>query len=425
MISGYPSSVHGTDAHSGPRLSAQSLGLALTWLTIVSSSAVFAEPAPYDALMFGLLALLPLLGLTAFSSGIFLFFILWIVIGAAMLGAATRSSILDDSVSHSAISIYLSISAVLIAAFVRKEPEKHTRIIMSGFIFAALIAVSAGVAGYFDLLPGANELFTKYGRMRGTFKDPNVFGPFIVPALLYCVHSMITERARRAFIMSLLAGLFCFGLLMSFSRGAILHAGITFLVYAYMMFVVSRSNLFRLKFLAMIVFAACGVVLIGAAALQIDSIAALMNERTSLSLPYDTGPEGRFGGQLLALDTILSNPLGIGALVFGRVLHSEVAHNVYLSMFLNAGWIGGFLYISIVMATLVAGFRHALRATPTQGIFIVVLAVFAGLAVEGLLVDTDHWRHFYVIMGVVWGLILARPGHTSYGHGATLAAHRR
>ena len=122
MISGYPSPAHGAYAHSTPRLSAQSLGLALTWLTIVTSSAVFAEPAPYDALMIGLLALLPLLGLTAFSSGIFLFFILWLVIGAATLIAATKSSILDVSVAHSAISIYHSISAVLIAAFVRKAP---------------------------------------------------------------------------------------------------------------------------------------------------------------------------------------------------------------------------------------------------------------------------------------------------------------
>ena len=408
MISGYPSPAHGAYAYCAPRLSAQSVGLSLTWLTIVASSAVFAEPAPYDALMLGLMAMLPLLGLTALSAGIFLFFILWLVIGAATLIAATKSSILDISVTHSAISIYLSISAVLIAAFVRKEPEKHTRIIISGFIFAALIAVSAGIVGYFELLPGANELFTKYGRIRGTFKDPNVFGPFIVLALLYCIHSMATGRARRVIMMSLLTVLFSFGLLMSFSRGAILNLGISLLVYASMMFMISRSNIFRFKLLLLVVFTACGVALITAAALQIDSIAALLRERASLILPYDAGPEGRFGGQILALDIISRNPIGIGAQEFGRIQTGQDVHNVYLSMFLNAGWIGGFLYIAVVVTTLVAGFRHALRRIPTQGVFIVMLAAFAGLAAEGLFVDTDHWRHFYLIMGIIWGLMLSR-----------------
>ena len=407
MTAGYPSQAHGNYVHRVPHLSAQKLGLALTWLTLATSSAVFAEPAPYDALMIGLMALLPLLGLTAFSTRVFLFFIAWLVIGATGLIATAQSSNLDISAKHTAVTIYLSISAVLIAAFVRNNPERHTRIIVSGLLFASLVAVLAGCVGYFNMMPGANELFTLYGRMRGTFKDPNVFGPFMVPALLYCLHSMATARAGRTIMMSLLAGLFCFALLVSFSRGAGLNAGIALLVYAFMVFIVARSNLFRLKLLVLVFFAACGAVLVTAAAMEIDSIGELLRERASFTLSYDTGPEGRFGGQLRALDIITRHPMGIGAQEFGRALIGQDVHNVYLSMFLNAGWIGGFLYFAIVMTTLIAGFCHALRTIPTQGIFIVMLASFAGLAAEGWIVDTDHWRHFYVIMGLIWGLMLA------------------
>ena len=46
---------------------------------------------------------------------------------------------------------------------------------------------SLGIVGYFDLLPGAHELLTRYGRATGPFKDPNVFGPFLVPALVYAL----------------------------------------------------------------------------------------------------------------------------------------------------------------------------------------------------------------------------------------------
>ena len=42
----------------------------------------------------------------------------------------------------------------------------------------------AGIAGYFNLIPGGHDLLTLYERARGTFKDPNVFGAFLVPALL-------------------------------------------------------------------------------------------------------------------------------------------------------------------------------------------------------------------------------------------------
>ncbi len=47
-------------------------------------------------------------------------------------------------------------------------------------ILAALIAAVCGIAGYFRLFPRAFDLFTLYGRAKGTFNDPNVFGPFLI-----------------------------------------------------------------------------------------------------------------------------------------------------------------------------------------------------------------------------------------------------
>ena len=44
-------------------LSAQALALAVVWITVALSSTVMVEPAPYDALMMGLIVLLPMLGL--------------------------------------------------------------------------------------------------------------------------------------------------------------------------------------------------------------------------------------------------------------------------------------------------------------------------------------------------------------------------
>ncbi len=104
----------------------------------------------------------------------------------------------------------------------------------------------------------------------------------------------------------------------------------------------------------------------------------------------------------------MTHPLGIGALEFARVYHNEDVHQVYLNMFLNTGWIGGTLYLFLVLTTLALGLRQAMRDRGGNGVSNVMVAAFFGMALEGLVIDTDHWRHLYLIMAMIWGLG-ARP----------------
>jgi O-antigen ligase len=142
-------------------------------------------------------------------------------------------------------------------------------------------------------------------------------------------------------------------------------------------------------------------------ALSSDYMSEMLQERSSLTMAYDTGSQGRFGGQEKAIDLIVGNPLGIGAQEFTTRHHPEEVHNVYLSLLLDAGWFGGGVYWVLVALTLALGFRHALKATPTRPLFLVAYAGFVAVALEGAIVDTDHWRHFYLLMAIVWGLMSA------------------
>jgi hypothetical protein len=72
--------------------------------------------------------------------------------------------------------------------------------------------------------------------------------------------------------------------------------------------------------------------------------------------------------------------------------------------FLVYGWVGGAAYFTLVMVTLVIGLRSALIAAPWQAYLIAAYAAFVGEAFEGFIVDTDHWRHFFLLLGLVWGL---------------------
>ena len=81
-------------------------------------------------------------------------------------------------------------------------------------------------------------------------------------------------------------------------------------------------------------------------------------------------------------------------------------------MYLNTGWVGGTLYIFLVFTTLVLGLKLVLRDRGGDGVSAVLVAAFFGMALEGAVIDTDHWRHFYLIMAMIWGMALARPSET-------------
>ena len=63
----------------------------------------------------------------------------------------------------------------------------------------------------------------------------------------------------------------------------------------------------------------------------------------------------------------------------------------------------------LVVLTLVLGFRYLLQASAadTRLLFLAAYATFAATALEGAIIDSDHWRHFYVLMTIIWGFVTA------------------
>jgi hypothetical protein len=383
------------------------LALVYLWITIASIAIVVSDPAPYDALILGAIFVLPVAGLVVFPRGLALYLLLWTIVIAFGFVASTQAVVIGNPLSHMSITLYLALSSVVIAAFVANRPEENTRLIMSAYLFSATIAAIAALIGYFSLMPGAFDLFTEYGRARGTFKDANVLGAFLVPALVYAFNSVITRGTLRAWPALLALPLLLFGTLLTFSRGAWINLVVALGLYAFFTFGTAGTNRQRLKLMIAIVLAACLGLGVFAAANSVPQVADLMGERSSFEQSYDVGPEGRFGGQLKAIGLILSHPLGLGALEFHEHYHHEDVHEVYLSMFLNAGWIGGVAYFVLVLLTMGLGLRSVVEDRGGDGISAVVAASFIAMAFEGSVIDTDHWRHFFLLMAVMWGIALA------------------
>lgn len=405
------------------RVSASRLALVLACLAIATSMIVFSEPAPVDLLMMGLVVLLPLIRVTAIGPVAITGFMLWLVLDATGYAAALQSPTLATATTHLAVTLYLATFAMVLAGFVAADPRRMTPLLWA-YVLAAAIASFAALVGYFGIVPGFEELFTNYGRARGTFKDPNVLGAALAPAVAFLVWQMLRATHRRATFAAIIVGPIALALLLSFSRGAWISLAITLAVIGFATLAQARR---RDDFRRLLVVAIAAPVTLIASALavtQIDTVADLLGQRATLDQSYDQGPEGRFGGQSKAWNLLLENPQGIGTHTFRDRHHHEEAHNVYLSMALSSGWLGGFAYIGLVALTLFAGVRDILSGRDRSGLQLVATASFAGLAFEGVVIDTDHWRHFFILQAFVWGLADASSRHFAVDPTARRAGDR-
>ena len=383
------------------------IALGIVWAGMASSGIVFAEPAPVDLALIALIVLLPAAGLVTFRRPLLVYAVLWLIVVAG--GCIGAMSAFDFGVAAKQVFVtfYLSMASVVLAAFIARDPARHVRLIMNAYLLAALVATAAAMIGYFNLVPPLTDLLTEFGRARGTFKDPNVYGAFVVPALVYCLHLGFSGRGMTATLALAATGFLLLGALLSFSRGAWSNAAVSIALFTVLSVVTSGSNRFRLRIAGLVAAAAVAGTLVLGIAIQSPAVSVLLTERAQVEQSYDSLPNGRFAGHETAKTLIASHPLGIGPMQFGGNYHNEDVHEVYLNVLVGHGWLGGAAYVLVVVLTLVLGLAAAFRRGPAQALLLASLSSYAGVAGEGFIVDTDHWRHFFLLMSIIWGVYLA------------------
>ncbi len=97
-------------------------------------------------------------------------------------------------------------------------------------------------------------------------------------------------------------------------------------------------------------------------------------------------------------------PFGIGPLQFHKIF-PEDPHNTYLNSFLSGGWLSGVVYLTLTLTTPAAGCRFVFVRRRGSQPYIAVYAAYVGVAVESAIIDSDHWRHYFLLVGVIWGLM--------------------
>jgi O-antigen ligase len=367
------------------------------WLFILAFGLlafVRVEPAPVD------LAFLLLIIVVAVRSGreslpvppsIFLAVTLFIPITILSLINANDWAV---AIKFEAITIYLLALALFLPLMLR-----NTGLLAPAIKAYILVAAATAVLGILALqvgFPGGHVLVYQSSRVMAFFKDPNVFGPFLVPALVIVLEEIARPRllgwtTRRC---SVIAVFLALGVLFSYSRAAILNlvlACVTlFGVYLW------RRRGRRAATRLAVVLGLCGIA--GITLLVATHSLTFFESRSHLQ-GYD---QSRFATQGAGFRDASAHVFGYGP---GQadVNLAYSTHSIYARMAYEQGFVGLALMIVIFLATLVAAIRLVARDGDIEGLgSAALLAAWVGLMANSFFIDTLHWRHLWIFAGLIW-----------------------
>jgi hypothetical protein len=351
------------------------------------------EPAPVD-LVFALLMITSLLAGRVHPQ-------LPVVAGVplALLAALTILSAMNATDAARAarfelITLYLMALAVWLTSVFRDRGV--TQLAIKAYVLAAAATAAVSAVALEIGFPGGEYLLFDEFRAEGFFKDPNVFGPFLVPAAAIVLEDLVRPRLfgwRRPVLVVLFFALLA-GILVAYSRAAWLNLAIALgtiiLVYAW------RRGGFGAAVKAIAVLALAGAA--GVALLVVTGSLTFLEQRSGIQL-YDAD---RFRTQSSALSRMTELVFGHGPGQVETTL-DYAAHSLYLRVGFEQGVPGAVLVLVLLVVTAGLAFVLAARDGDIAGVGgAALLGSWLGLIANSAFVDTLHWRHLWVVAALIW-----------------------
>lgn len=368
---------------------------------------VINEPAPYELYLLLLIVMFMLFGMRLGRLALALTALFGLFNFGGLLSMFTLKDY-EGIPLYLAVSLFLGLTSVFWCAAIAADMTR-LRTIFRGYTLGAMVTGCLGILGYFNAFPGAS-VFTRYDRAMGAFQDPNVFGPFLVLPIMYLLYGVLARSAKLAPFRA--AGLFIllFAVFLSFSRAAwgltVASGGIVYVLAL----ATEPSPAKRVKLIVIGALGLASVVLALIIALQFDAVSEMFSVRAKVVQEYDGAEVGRFARHFIGFKWALTNPLGIGPLEFGQRL-GEDTHNIWVKALMAYGWLGFFSFLIITVITLVGGAKMLGRPRPWQPYVFCAYSVFVGHMLISWVIDIDHWRHVYLIIGILWGCMALEAKH--------------
>jgi len=360
---------------------------------ILLLAAVRIEPAPAD-LVFGVLIAVAV-ATWRFDLQRVPLSITLLVAAFLALNLIASIEVIDAAraVNFFGITLYLGVFGLWLASYVRSS--SRARLVLVAYLAAAVLSAALACLALLAPFPGS-DAFVRGPRAQGLFKDPNVFGPFLVPAALVLMEEIVAPRLLRLRLPAklLLLSVLTLGVLFSFSRAAWLNLAVGTLV-VFSVLALRRGGFGRAAMLGATVLVAGAALAVTVAA---SSSLTFLEERASFQA-YDTQ---RFGAQLSGIDLAAEYPLGIGPGQFERASQLS-AHSTYVRALAEEGILGLLVVLALMVLTLGFAGRNAVLGADTYGIGSAALfGAWCGILANSVFVDTLHWRHLWLVAALIW-----------------------
>ena len=366
--------------------------LRLLFFSVLVSSFVMIEPAPYDFLMMLSMCLFFAFSKFTFSGDSVIAIVVLLIFAISNFVPMYVAGDVGAALKYGLVTIYLMLSWLVVAGIAPRYGTGLIQVVLNAYVLSALISVLIGILAFFQWLPGS-EMFFYFGRVKSFFKDANVFGPYVVIPAVYCLYVFEHASGKKKALSFLLFLVLCTGVLLSFSRAAWGNLFLTAAIYL----ILTRDYPLKKR--------AGFLVLLGVVALplfvyliQTPFVDELFSGRLSLQ-GYD---DERFSNQFDALHLGLNHLLGIGPGQTEAYLHLS-AHSLYLRLFAENGIIGFLAFMVFFALSMLKAYTYSKRMTGTmKRCYTLIFAGLVGLLFNSFFVDTLHWRHFWFLLALAW-----------------------
>ena len=374
------------------------LSRSVLFIAMLGSCVVLKEPAPFDILITIWMGLFLTSGMLGYLSRY-----RFAILGASLIAVTTVigfpfTPAENFNIRFTAISLYMiAIWFSLIFAMPRCGDDVGKAVVV-GWTLSAFVTTAMSDIIYFFRLPGA-EIVVHGGRMFGLFKDANVFTAALILPLLASITRSVSQRGWRRVFWVISAAVIASGLFLGYSRGAWISAFIS--LFALLgLTLISRAR--PGTSLRTLVAFSVGMLVISVlirSLLENREIADFFAHRSQIQ-SYDSD---RFFTQFEALDAFFSNPLGYGPGISERMF-SRAIHNLYIRAMVENGAIGLFGLLVLLGSSIAHSTMTAIRSryADPHANAAVICACLWGVAVESVVIDTLHWRHFWVLLALAW-----------------------
>ncbi|MCA8971166.1 MAG: O-antigen ligase family protein [Planctomycetes bacterium] len=381
-----------------------------TYAAVFASGIVFIEPAPTDLLFFVVFGLVALhresIDLTGFGTMLIASIAIFLLAnGLSLMAAETYLK----ATAYLVVTIYMFVMFAFVAGWIGRHADEGYSLLTRAFCSGALVVGMIGILARFRLMPRSEIFFLGEHalRIKSTFKDPNVFAPYMVAAFMLVLNDAITGR-RKILNASVYGIVFLLSILFAFSRGAFFHLAVSLLVYMTALLVFVRDPKITKRLVLGSLIAGTAVTAFGVYALAVTGLDGFLAERLSVQ-SYDTE---RFAMQALTLEVSLEHPFGIGPGEWNVSRFPNDPHNVYLRVLAENGLLGAIGWILWCGCCAVTAMSGILRRSEAAPMYAAALAILLGLYAEAMIIDTLHWRHLFFVAGIPLGLGIAERRKT-------------